>query len=265
VTDILQNDRVRASIDPTRGARLTSLVVDGLGLLAHAEDPTVDPDIADGCFPMVPWAGRVRAGRLATPQGVVQLPVSDDGNALHGLGHVGVWRATGEGAYAIDLADPWPTAGTATLTYRLLDDGIRIDLTWDDGTDSPCSIGMHPWFGRRLASGGEVVLSLDAEVMVERGDDGLPTGRLVAPTPGPWDDCFRAAGSPTLTWPGALALTITSSSPWWVVYSEPARTICVEPQTVPPDAFDHPGLQPDGAWPHHLWCEMRVSATPDTA
>jgi len=258
VTDVLRNDRVQASIDPTRGARLTGLVVDGLELLAHAEDPTVDPAIADGCFPMVPWAGRVRGGRLATPDGVRQLPVSDDGNALHGLGHIESWDVVADGAYRLALGPPWPTSGTAELTYRLLDDGLRIDLSWDDATDSPCSIGLHPWFSRRLTSGGDAVLSLDAEAMVERGDDGLPTGRLVPATAGPWDDCFRVGSSPVLTWPGALELTLTSSSPWWVVYSEPASTICVEPQTVPPDAFDHPSLQPEGGWPHSIWFELRA-------
>ena len=258
MTDVLQNDRVSVAVDPARGARLTSLVIDGLELLAHAEDPTVDPAIADGCFPMVPWAGRVRGGRLPTPDGVRRLPVADDGNALHGLGHVRSWDVVGEGEYRVAIADPWPTSGTATLTYRLLDDGVRIELTWDDGTDSPASIGLHPWFSRTLAAGAEAVLGFEPEAMVERGDDGLPTGRLVPVVDGPWDDCFRVAGSPTLTWPGALELTLRSSSPWWVVYSQPASTICVEPQTAPPDAFGHPSLQPDGAWPHSIWLELRA-------
>lgn len=258
MTDVLSNDRVRAEIDPSRGARLTSLVVDGFELLTRAEDPTVDPDIADGCFPMVPWAGRVRDGRLVTAGRVHQLPRSDDGNALHGLGHVAAWRAVSLGSYELAVSDPWPTAGTARLAYQLLDDGIRIDLSWDDGTESPCSMGMHPWFPRRLPTGDEVELDLRTELMVERGGDGLPTGRLVSPTVGPWDDCFRVAGSPVLTWPGAIEVTLSSSSPWWVVYSDPSGTICVEPQTTPPDSFEHPGLQPEGAWPRSIWCELHA-------
>lgn len=257
MTDVLQNDRIRAEIDPSRGARLTSLVVDGLELLAAAEDPTVDPDIGDGCFPMVPWAGRIRDGRLAGSDGIHQLPVADDGNALHGLGHVTAWEGA-DGGYRLTLGEPWPTTGTATLTYVLLDDGLRIELAWEDGTGSPCSIGLHPWFARRLLRGDDAVLSIDAESMVERGVDGLPTGRLVEPSAGPWDDCFLTTGSPVLTWPGALELTLESSSPWWVVYDEPAGTICVEPQTTPPDAFDHSSLQPDGAWPRSIWCELRA-------
>jgi aldose 1-epimerase len=264
VTDVLSNDRVRATIDPSRGARLTSLVIDGHELLATAEDPSVDPVIADGAFPMVPWAGRVRDGRLATSDGVRQLPLAADGNALHGLGHVAAWERVGEGRYRLAIGEPWPTSGTATLAYELLDDGLRIELTWDDGTTSPCSIGLHPWFARTLGAGDPVVLSMDAEAMVERGVDGLPTGRLLDQAPGPWDDCFRVTGSPVLTWPGALALTLSSSASWWVVYSEPSSTICVEPQTAPPDAFDHPGLQPADGWPHDIWFELRTAAPNDS-
>jgi galactose mutarotase-like enzyme len=256
VTDVLENHRVRAVIDPSRGARLTSLVIDGHEVLAHASDPGIDPAIADGCFPMVPWAGRIRDGRLMLGGESHQLPQTDGDHALHGLGHVSAWERVAEGAYELAIGDPWPAEGVATLTYQLIDDGIRIELSWDDDTEAPCSIGLHPWFRRRLDSGVELVASLRPEVMVERGHDGLPTGTLVAPTAGPWDDCFRLGSSPVLTWPGALELSLSSSADWWVVYDEPADTICVEPQTAPPDAFNHPHLQPEGPWPHGVWLEI---------
>jgi galactose mutarotase-like enzyme len=92
--------------------------------------------------------------------------------------------------------------------------------------------------------------------MVERGPDGLPTGELVDPPDGPWDDCFRLASAPLLTWPGALELALSSSAGWWVIYDEPHDTLCVEPQTAPPDVFDHPNLQPAGSWPHGVWLEI---------
>jgi aldose 1-epimerase len=256
VTDVLTNERVRAVVDPDRGARLTSLVIDGHEVLAHSSDPTMRPEIADGCFPMVPWAGRVRDGRLTLDGTTYQLPQTDGANAMHGLGNGSAWERVAEGTYELSIGAPWPAEGVASLTYELLDAGIRIELSWDDETEAPCSIGLHPWFRRQLDVGGALVASLAPDLMVERGDDGLPTGRLVEPTPGPWDDCFRLATPPVLTWPGALELTLTSSAPWWVIYDQPADTICVEPQTAPPDAFDHPTLQPDDLWPHGVWLEI---------
>jgi aldose 1-epimerase len=256
VTDVLENSRVRAVVDPERGARLTSLRIDGHEVLGAASAPGVDPAIADGIFAMVPWAGRVRDGVVVADGVAHQLPQADGPNALHGLGHVRPWRRSGEGTYAVDLGGPWPTQGIATLRYALLDAGVRIELTWDDGTDRPCSIGLHPWFRRRLDTGGELEADLRPTTMVERGVDGLPTGELVAARPGPWDDCFTLAADPVLTWSDALHLTLRSSADWWVVYDKPGDTICVEPQTTPPDAFGHPTLQPADGWPHTVWLEI---------
>ena len=222
-------------------------MIDGHELLAH-----------DGSFPMVPWAGRIRDG-LFTYDGVThQLPLAKDGNAIHGLGLNIAWEQTGPGRYGCAIGDPWPTPGTATLHYELLPGGLRTTLAWDDATNVPCSVGVHPWFRRRLDSGADAALTFRPEVMVERGADALPTGRLVSPSPGPWDDCFKVDGSPVLTWPGAVSVSFSSSSPWWVVYDMPADTVCVEPQTAPPDAFNHPALRPDGPWPRSLWFEISV-------
>lgn len=253
MTHVLHHDVVRATIDPGRGARLISLQVHGLELLAEA-----------GSFPMVPWAGRVRAGKLNIGGATYDLPLGKDGNAMHGLGRNVEWQQVSTGRYRVELGDPWPSAGVAELHYELLADGLRTTLTWTDGTDLPASIGLHPWFNRKLAIGDEVIVDLDISHMVERGTDGLPTGHLVEPRPGPWDDCFRLAASPVLTWPGALQLTLSSSSPWWVVYDQPADIVCVEPQTAPPDAFDHPSLQPDGSWPRSLTFDLVVSQRPGT-
>ena len=116
MTDVLHNDRVRAVIDPTRGARLVSLTIDGHEILATSSHPGIDPAIADGCFPMVPWAGRIRDGRLNLDGQTYQLPQTDGEHALHGLGHVAAWERVGDGVYELAIDEPWPTEGVATLT-----------------------------------------------------------------------------------------------------------------------------------------------------
>ncbi|MFI5428746.1 hypothetical protein [Aeromicrobium sp. UC242_57] len=249
MTHVLENGLLRATIDPSKGARLTSLQVGGLRAPGRGRQLPDDP------------VGRTGAGRSVERRGRdPPLPLGKDGNAMHGLGRNVAWDQVDDGHYRRDIGSPWPTEGVAELRYELQPDGLRTTLTWTDGTDLPCSIGLHPWFNRRLSVGGDVVLGVDLAQMVERGADALPTGRLVSPRPGPSDDCFRLNGSPVLTWPGAVEVTLSSTSPWWVIYDEPESTVCVEPQTVPPDAFDHPGLQPDGAWPRSLTFDLIAKA-----
>ena len=73
----------------------------------------------------------------------------------------------------------------------------------------------------------------------ERGPCGLPTGEVVIAAFGPWDDCFVVlAGPPTIRWPGALELTLSSDVDHWVVYDEPEDALCVEPWSGPPDALN---------------------------
>ncbi len=75
--------------------------------------------------------------------------------------------------------------------------------------------------------------------MWERGDDGLPTGLLVPPKPGPWDDCFTELAAPAgLRWPGALTLEVVTSCEHIVVFDERPEGVCIEPQTGPPDALN---------------------------
>jgi aldose 1-epimerase len=75
--------------------------------------------------------------------------------------------------------------------------------------------------------------------MYELDAQAIPTGRLVDPPEGPWDNCFTALQSaPTLDWAGALRLRLGSSADHWVIYDEPEHAICVEPQTAAPDAFN---------------------------
>jgi galactose mutarotase-like enzyme len=88
-------------------------------------------------------------------------------------------------------------------------------------------------------AGGGVELDLAAATMYRRDADGIATTDRVAPTPGPWDDCFTdLRRPPVLRWPGFLELSIASSCPDWVVYTVPAGALCVEPQTAPPDALN---------------------------
>jgi len=225
------------SIDPVNGARLASLVVGGHELLLGVDDPVGGGD-GWGCFPMVPWAGRIRHGRFTADGTPVQLPLGAPPHAIHGTTFLRAWDVDGEGRFSIDLGDAWPWRGRASHHVELGPTSLTMTLGVHAGQDMPVTAGWHPWFHRTLG-GVDVEIDLPAERMWRRDDDGIPDGTLVEPTPGPWDDCFTALIGPVgLRWPGVLELYVESDCEHVVVYDEVDRAVCVEPQSAPPDAHN---------------------------
>ncbi|MFF1317961.1 aldose 1-epimerase [Streptomyces chartreusis] len=224
---------------PGNGGRVGGLRVGGTELLRQGE--------RFGCFPMVPWCGRIRDGRFLDGARVRQMPLNAPPHAIHGTTRDGAWKvarvADGEAVITYDLVEPWPYAGRVTHVVALMPDSLSLTMSVETYEDSfPAQIGWHPWFNRNLGGEGaeDVRLDFSPAWQEERGDDHLPTGNRIEPLPGPWDDCF---GMPdgvdvTLTWPGQLELKVSSREEWVVVYDEQEAAVCVEPQTGPPNGLN---------------------------
>ncbi len=237
---VLESGEARLEISPAAGGRMASLVGGGSELLAQ----TGSGSFYWGSFPMVPYPGRIRNGSFDFGGRRVNLPLNMPPHAIHGTVLDRPWTVVDERTISIDLGPAWPFAGRVTQGFDLEGDRLRVSLTLEADEPMPGAVGWHPWFPRRLAGStanpatpsAPVVLGFDAARMFVRDADGIPTGELVEPTARPWDDCFTGLRSaPTLTWPGVLSLELTSSCDYWVVYDEPPETICVEPQSSPPD------------------------------
>ena len=190
---------------------------------------------------MAPFAGRLHQARLEWAGQVHRLPDHAPPHALHGTAVDAAWVVrTATPTTAVlehELAAPWPFRGRVRQELSLHEDRLETTLVVEADDEMPVVVGWHPWFRSRLARGTEVELHLEPVQMYERGSDGLPTGRLVPPPPGPYDDCFLGLRSlPRLTWPGALELVLDSPTDHWVVFTERPEAVCVEPQTGPPDA-----------------------------
>ncbi|MFD8913066.1 aldose 1-epimerase [Streptomyces sp. NPDC059575] len=223
-------------VRPGKGGRVAGLKVGGTELLRQGE--------RFGCFPMVPWCGRIRDGRFLDGGVVRQMPLNSPPHAIHGTTRDGAWRtarvSADEAVLTYELTDPWPHPGRVTQIVSLGEDSLTLTMAVETYEDSfPAQIGWHPWFNRTL--GGEGVrIDFTPAWQEERGADHLPTGNRIDPQPGPWDDCF---GMPdgvdvTLTWPGRLELKLTSREQWAVVYDEQDAAVCVEPQTGPPNGLN---------------------------
>ncbi len=239
---VLEAADARLEVSPADGGRISSLVVRGSELLRSGVEGA--GGILWGSFPMVPFAGRIRRGRFRFADREFQLGLNHPPDAIHGTVHERRWQVDDPTTLSIDLGPAWPFAGRVVQRFALDDDRLQVSLTLEADEPMPAALGWHPWFRRRLVGAAghpaepsaPVDLHLDAAWMYLRDADGLPTGELVEPPPGPWDDCFTGLRSaPRLTWPGVLGLEVSSSCDHWVVYDEPLDAVCVEPQTAPPD------------------------------
>jgi len=238
------------TVEPEQGCRLSSLRIGGTELLRQGE--------RYGSFVMAPWCGRTDQGRFRSGGELYQLPVDSGPHAIHGTVRRVPWRTVRHdersAVFCHELTDPWPWEGRVTQTVELAEDGGGLTLSLGVETADasfPAQAGWHPWFLRNLSGEGESAQGRDVRIdfepgwQEERGADHLPTGKRIAPQPGPWDDCF---GMPdgvdvTLTWPEQLELRIKSRAEWVVIYDEQPEAVCVEPQSGPPNGLNsHPRL-----------------------
>lgn len=234
----LEVDGAAVTVDPAAGGRIASLRVLGHELLVASADVGGEPTLW-GCYPMVPWAGRVRAGRFGFRGTAHQLPLDAPPHALHGVGYRNPWAVTGPQSLLLDLDGLWPFGGTVTQELALTPTSLRLSMTVTAADAAmPVMAGWHPCFRRRLDGGDPAVLDVAAAALWERDESGIPTGRQVPVPPGPWDDAFAGLEEPGITWPGAVAVTLRSTAPVWVVYDRDPRLVCIEPQTDAPDAFN---------------------------
>jgi len=252
----IRGERARLLIDPISGGRISSFKIDEVELLVGPDGlPTLW-----GCYPMAPWAGRVRDGRFAWGQEWVHLPLRLPPHALHGTVLDQPWSVENDGSLSIDLGPEWPWRARLQSRFELSGNTMTWSMTAHGGDQAmPFILGWHPWFLRTLENGATATFKMKAKGMLERGEDGLPTGTVGVPTDGPYDDCFCDLEAPIhIRWSHGLVLELTSSCAYWTVYDQPDHAICIEPQSGPPDGFNIGGAEQleVGGRLHH-WMQWR--------
>ena len=228
----LRSGEVTAVVDSRRGARLASLRFSETEVLvASGNDP-----LSWGCYPMVPFAGRVRDARLAFRGSLHQLEANAGRHAIHGTVFDTPWEVDSSDSRSAtlvtDLGAGWPFGGLVVQRIDFDDLGVTLRIAVHADEEQPVQVGWHPWFAKptRLDHG--------CQMMHIRDRDGIATADVVPLIDGPWDDCFVAGGSsPTLTVRG-IDLRLASDCSHWVVYDIPVHATCVEPQSGPPNAVN---------------------------
>jgi len=255
VTQAVEGARIEIDLDA--GCRLASFAVGGRELLVTDGPGPIDR----GCYPMAPYAGRVREGRFTFAGKEYRLPRTLGGHAIHGSVYWRHWEVEGDSVFVTELGPEWPFPGRARQEIRLGPDSLALRLeVHSAGGAMPASCGWHPWF-RRAVAGVEAVLDFHPGFMFERDEAGIATRERRPVAEGPWDDCFGDVDrAPAITWPGVLRLELESTCGFWVVFTERDHALCVEPQTAPPDALNHDPFVVEPGWPLVAECTMRWSA-----
>jgi len=229
---------LEVDVAPAAGGRIAQIRVDGSGQLVGYGEHGSEAAIAWGCYPMLPWCGRIRDGRFRFDGADYQLPRNLGDHAIHGVGYLLPWAVAGQGADHVELElelpqdARWPFGGRARQRIQLRGRALLLELELRAGArDLPYSLGWHPWFRK------PEVLEFFPEAMYPRDAAGisvLPPGPVPA---GPWDDCF-VNRRPVALRRGGQRLVLRSQCTDWVVYDQTAHATCVEPQTAMPDVFN---------------------------
>src|SRR5256714_12919296 len=157
VSEIVKMRREGAvvGIDPADGGRIVSLVIAGAErILPKGRARALQPALYWGCYPMVPWAGRLSNGCIPTSDGEVRLEPNLPPSAIHGLGFDKSWEIVERSETAVTMMCElrglgWPFGGRVQQTLRL--DGKTLELELQVGgytREGPAGLRWHPWFIR---------------------------------------------------------------------------------------------------------------------
>jgi len=235
----LRAGALEVALAPEAGGRIAQIRYDGVDWLV-GEDEGGAAAIGWGCYPMVPWAGRIRQGRFSFDGRAYVLPANLGPHAIHGVGFSRPWRIDNLDAdsamLSLELPEDgyWPFGGRATQEIHVMPNQLELRLAVQAGDKAmPAVLGWHPWFRKP----DQVLFSPSA--MYPRDGEGIATLPCVAPAPatGPWDDCFINQAEVVLV-SGEQRLRLQADTDHWVVYDGAAHATCVEPQTGPPDGFN---------------------------
>jgi aldose 1-epimerase len=250
----LRQSGVVMRIDPADGGRIVSLIIARAERLLPKERARARvPALYWGCYPMVPWAGRLANGRIPTKDGEVRLEPNLATSAIHGLGFDKKWEIVQRTESAVTLACAlrglgWPFGGRARQTLRIRETSLELELEVGGYTRAgPAGLGWHPWFVR--TPGADVSLRVDGSEVLVADADLVPTGQVRSVTPsedlrsGPplgdrrLDHTYvRTTGPAVVRWPDLEMRLDYDKSLETVVVHTPAEGFCVEPQTMWPNA-----------------------------
>ena len=252
---------LRVDIAPALGgsvARFYSL--DDAGGRADWLRPASAQDLASGdprrlaCFPMLPYANRLRDGCFEFQGRRIELAAGPHPHALHGQAWLSAWEVESQSPDQITLGwheegRSWPFPYCARQTFELTPQALTITLeVHNTGTTAmPLGLGLHPYFPRPEGTRWHAELGTCWAV----DDQGLPTGECQQPDWTQQREFGFEPGHPTIdhcfspwwheariAWPDGRGLLMRADAPLDLLHvyaPSSGRCFCLEPVSNAPD------------------------------
>ncbi|WP_208638787.1 aldose 1-epimerase [Vibrio rhodolitus] len=244
---VLSNDSLQLVIYPHDGCRIRSLKAFDIEVLREWDDNK--RAFQYGCFPMVPWVGRVENGEFSHQGLSYNLPQNKAPHAMHGIACMHHWHvlhaSKTKALFQLTLDKPWPFKGAVLQEIQLIDHQVLMKLSIIAQEESfPASAGWHPWFKKQLGDNSvqQLLVNFNADWLEEPGNNEVPTGNRIEPKLGPWDDTFgfNSGVSVSLHWGDTLQLDIESSGDYLTVFDKQPDATCVNTMTDRPNGINSP-------------------------
>ncbi len=136
-------------------ARFDWLGPDGRQPLLRGADESYTDVLDAGCFPLVPFANRIRGGRFQCGgREIILAPnLAGDASPLHGQGWRAAWEVDQVSDAAIEMvyrhdAGEWPWTYEARQRIALAPEGLSVELSCRNvsALPMPCGLGLHPYY-----------------------------------------------------------------------------------------------------------------------
>lgn len=107
------------------------------------------------CFPLVPFANRIRNGSFSCDGRAINLlpNMAGDPSPLHGQGWLEAWQVAAASTHEAELtfdhaSGEWPWRYHARQRFALDPDGLSLTLTCRNESPEPmpCGLGFHPYY-----------------------------------------------------------------------------------------------------------------------
>ena len=240
----LKAGALRLALRPDLGGAIAGFWHDTTPILRSCEPGDLTSARASGCFPLAPYSNRIGYRHFRwLGRDFQTAPNYDDGNphSLHGTAWQQAWRVTSADATCAELTlthlanEHWPFNFDVSQRFELSERGLtmRLVLTNIDARTQPVGLGWHPYLPKRSRSRLHVECSQrwesdpSTQLPTRRVQQGGIDGEVRHLD---FDNCFEGWRGAASVRDEKLALKITSSLPYLVVYTPPTRDyFCVEP------------------------------------